>query len=312
MKIKNIALANNLLLAPMAGVSDVGMRHVASLFGAGATVTEMVSAKALVYNSKKTEDMLHSYEVPPTKKVVQLFGHEPNVMADACLHPALKHFDWIDINFGCPASKIVKNTDGSALMKNPALSRQIVEACVQKSNKPISVKIRKGFYENDNTATDFAKMCQDAGASLVTVHGRTSAQGYAGNADYNAIAAVKNALSIPVVGNGDVVDALSYARMLQTGADGVMIGRGALGKPWIFAELQNNPTIMTKYQAIAKHIEVLRNFHTDHFIITSGKKHLLWALTGVKHSAEIKRALAVCNNVDEALAMLKTAFEQGE
>jgi len=254
--------------------------------------------------------MLHSFEVPPTKKVVQLFGHEPEVMAEACLHPALAQFDWIDINFGCPASKIVKNTDGSALMKTPDLARQIVQACVLKSPKPISVKIRKGFYESDNTAANFAKLCQDAGASLVTVHGRTSAQGYSGQADYETIAAVKNALTIPVVGNGDVVDALSFARMQQTGVDGIMIGRGALGKPWIFAELLNKPITMTKHETIAKHIEVLRMFHSDHFIITCGKKHLLWALSGVKHSAEVKRQLAICNNVDEALALLKDALLQ--
>lgn len=309
MKVNNIELQGNLFLAPMAGVSEVGFRHMASKFGAAATVTEMVSAKALLHQSKKTEELLHTAELPHTKRVVQIFGHEPQVMAEACLHPALEKFDWIDINMGCPANKIIKNSDGSALMKKPHLAKEIIEACAKMSQKPISVKIRKGFGISDDTAVDFAKTCQDAGASLITVHGRTSEQGYSGVVDLDVIARVKAAVSVPVVGNGDVTDWKSYERMKQTGVDGIMIGRGAMGKPWLFATLQGNEIEMNKFDVIAEHVEVLRRFHTDKWIAINAKKHFLWSLNGMVGNAELKRNIATCDDLNEVLNLLKIALQ---
>ena len=310
MKIGEIELSGNLFLAPMAGVSDVGLRFEASKFGAAATVTEMVSAKALIFQSKKTEELLFSAELPPCKKAVQIFGHEPRVMADACLLPVLDKFDWIDINFGCPANKIVKNCDGSSIMKNSKLAYEIVSACVQKSKKPISVKIRKGFGLVDNTAVDFARVCEDAGASLVTIHGRTSEQGYSGNVDLKVVEDVKNALKIPVVGNGDVTDLASYEKMNQTGVDGIMIGRGALGSPWIFSCLQGKDFSGSKFEVIKEHVEILRKFHSEKWIAINARKHFLWALTGCENSASVKKQIITNNNVDEVLAILKTYLDR--
>ena len=228
-----------IFLAPMAGVTEVGFRHACKLAGADLTFTEMVSSKALSYESEKTKELLITSPLEDIK-AVQIFGHEPDVMALACKREDLQKFDLIDINFGCPAPKIVNNGDGSALLKDLKLLEQIVSFCVKATNKPISCKFRLGYNAGDNVALEVAKICENAGAKMLTLHGRTKSMGYSGQVDLESIAKVKASVKIPVVGNGDVVDEQSYKQMLSTGVDAVMIGRGALGNPNIFNILKGN------------------------------------------------------------------------
>ena len=233
MKIKDLDFSSDpLILAPMAGVTDVGFRAICSSFGADATVTEMLSARAMEHNPKKTEFMTLTTEAEKIK-IAQIFGHEADFMERAIKNPLLQKFDSFDINMGCPAPKIVKNGEGSALMDNLSLASKIISACKNATEKPVSVKFRKG--SKSENFREFARMCQDSGADFVTFHARTVEQGYSGKADLEAIATVKADLKIPVVGNGDVIDVDSYQKMRQTGVDGVMIGRGATGHPWIFS-----------------------------------------------------------------------------
>jgi len=309
MEIGNIKLKNNLILAPMAGVSDVGFRSLAVSYGADFAETEMVSAKALTYNNEKTLDLLNTAD-NETIKVVQLFGHEPDVFAKAVKHKALEKFDAIDINMGCPAPKIVGNGDGSALLKDINLAREIIEACVKNTNKPIIVKFRAGWDENSVIAVEFAKMCEKAGASAITVHGRVRQQFFSGMVDYEIIKAVKNAVSIPVIGNGDVFDRESYLKLLETGCDAVMIGRGATGRPYIFSEVLGVPFEKNVMADIEKHIEVLRKFYPDNMISKEMKKHLLWYLKGERNVKEIKLKILTLNDINEMLELLKSYFKK--
>lgn len=233
MKIGNVEIEGNLILAPMAGVTDIAFRELCKHFGAGLTVTEMVSVKALLFKNKKTQLLLETFSTE-SPCAVQIFGHCADDFERVIRSGVLDKFDIIDINMGCPAPKIVKNGDGSALLKNFALAREIVEACVKSTDKPVTVKMRKGFYENDDVLVQFAKMCEDAGVSAITIHPRTKSQNYSGQIDTSDIKKVKDSVKIPVIGNGDVVDISSYEKMLKTGCDGVMIGRRAVGCPEIF------------------------------------------------------------------------------
>ena len=288
MKIKDIEFKNNLILAPMAGVTDVAFRSICIDFGADAGYTEMVSAKALSYDNDKTKDLLITAE-NESIKIAQIFGHEPEIMAEICKSSHLDKFDIIDINMGCPAPKIVGNNDGSALMKDIDLSRAIIEKCVQATSKPITVKFRSGYDKNSVNAIEFAKMCESAGASAITIHGRTREQMYSGKVDLDIIKAVKESVSIPVIASGDVVDYESYKRMMEyTKCDAVMIGRGALGNPEIFAEILNKNISVNKFEIINKHINFLRNHYSDRFIKGHIKKHLLWYLKGEKNAADMK------------------------
>ena len=280
MKIKNIELKNNLILAPMADYTDIAFRKICKEMGASLTVTEMVSAKALMYESEKTYELLKTFEAE-TPVAVQIFGSEPEVMALACKNPALDKFDIIDINMGCPAPKIVKNGEGSALMKDFALAKEIIKACVSATNKPVTVKFRLGFEEGNIVAPAFAKMCEKAGASAITVHGRTREQFYSGSVNYEAIKAVKQAVKIPVIGNGDVTDKESLKRMLATGVDAVMIGRGAIGNPWIFKELLDEPYKKDKLNIIKKQIEYLKQYGKDErYIVLTMRKNIAQYLKG--------------------------------
>lgn len=307
MKIGNIELKNNLILAPMAGVSDVGFRSLAVSYGADFAETEMVSAKALIYNNDKTLDLLNTADNEDIK-VVQLFGHEPDVFKDAVRHEALKKFDAIDINMGCPAPKIVGNGDGSALLKNIDLAREIIEVAVKYSNKPIIVKFRAGWDEKSIIAVKFAKMCEKAGASAITIHGRVRSQFFAGTVDYEIIKAVKKAVKIPVIANGDVFDRDSYLKLLQTGADAVMIGRGATGRPYIFSEVLGLDFNKDIFADIEEHVRVLRKFYTDNLISKEMKKHLLWYLKGERNVREIKMQILALNDINDMLELLKNHF----
>ena len=235
MQIGSITLAGRLALAPMAGVTDRAFRQICREHGAALTVTEMVSTKALCYQDRKTPRLLALGE-DEHPAAAQVFGHEPETMAEgAKIARAVSGCDIIDINMGCPAPKIVNNGDGSALMRDPALAARVIEAVVKAVDVPVTVKFRKGWDEKSVNCVEFARMAEAAGAAAITIHGRTRAQQYSGKADWDAIRAVKQAVSIPVFANGDVAEPADAVRILEyTGADAVMIGRGALGDPWIF------------------------------------------------------------------------------
>ena len=237
MKIGNVTLKNQVILAPMAGVSDLPFRLLCKEQGAGMVCTEMVSAKAIAYHNRNTIPLLAvSEEERPVS--LQLFGSDPDIISEMAAYIEERPFDILDINMGCPVPKIVRNGEGSALMREPKLARRVVEAVVSASTKPVTVKIRAGWNDAEKNAAEVAQAIEAGGASAVCVHGRTREQFYSGHADWNIIAAVKKAVRIPVIGNGDVTDVTSAYRMMQeTGCDFVMIGRGALGNPWIFEGL---------------------------------------------------------------------------
>ena len=306
MKIKDLDFSSDpLILAPMAGVTDVGFRAICSSFGADATVTEMLSARAMEHNPKKTEFMTLTTEAEKIK-IAQIFGHEADFMERAIKNPLLQKFDSFDINMGCPAPKIVKNGEGSALMDNLSLASKIISACKNATDKPVSVKFRKG--SKSENFREFARMCQDSGADFVTFHARTVEQGYSGKADLEAIATVKADLKIPVVGNGDVIDVDSYQKMKQTGVDGVMIGRGATGHPWIFSILKGKDQKIDKYEVVKKHIEILREHFDENWLKLYIRKHLLWYASDLPMSANLRFKLATCDDIDQCLKILKESF----
>lgn len=306
MKIKDLDFSSDpLILAPMAGVTDVGFRAICSSFGADATVTEMLSARAMEHNPKKTEFMTLTTEAEKIK-IAQIFGHEADFMEKAIKNPLLQKFDSFDINMGCPAPKIVKNGEGSALMDNLSLASKIISACKNATDKPVSVKFRKG--SKSENFREFARMCQDSGADFVTFHARTVEQGYSGKADLEAIATVKADLKIPVVGNGDVIDVETYQKMKQTGVDGVMIGRGATGHPWIFSILKGENEKIDKYEVVKKHIEILREHFDENWLKLYIRKHLLWYASDLPMSANLRLKLATCDDIDQCLKILKESF----
>ena len=309
MEIRGVEFGENpLFLSPMAGVSDVGFREQAVKFGADVTVTEMLSTRAMAHNPKKTN--LMTITSPYEKLVVaQIFGHESEFMAKAIESEILNKFSAIDINMGCPAPKILKNGDGGALMDSIHLAGHIIETCRDMTDKPLSVKFRKGC--STENYLEFGKMCEDSGADYVVFHARTVEQGYSGEADYDAIATLKAKLKIPVIGNGDVVDIESYNKMLKTGVDGVMIGRGALGQPWIFKELKDGylPKV-DKYRVVKEHIETLRKFYNEDWLTLYIRKHLLWYAKDLPKASTVRMTLATCKDIDECLDILKECFEK--
>lgn len=309
-KIGNVKIKSNVVLAPMAGFSDVGLRELAYNYGAGLTYTEMVSAKALEYNNVKTHELLNT-----TKNqkpiAVQIFGSDPKSMALACANPRLDKFDIIDINMGCPTPKIVKNGDGSALLKNMQLAENIIRACVKATSKPITVKFRIGIDDYNIIAVDFAKMCERAGASAITVHGRTVVQGYSGNSNLEVIKQVVQAVNIPVIASGDCVDEESYKHILEiTGADAVMIGRGAIGNPEIFVECLGKSVNVNKLEQIKKHIQILRMFHDDKQIMLCMRGVACHYLKKISGTAQIKVQISKATSIDEILHILADFFDK--
>lgn len=307
MKIENIDFNNNLFLAPMAGVSDVGFRSLASSFGADATYSEMLSCRAMLHNPKKTK--LMTIISPDEKiKIGQIFGHEPDIMKEAISLPMLDKYDIIDINMGCPAPKIVKNGEGSALMKDLSLASKIISSCVEGTAKPVTVKFRLGF--DSENYIDFGRMCEESGAKAVCLHGRLASQGYSGRANLEAIANLKSALHIPVIGNGDVVDSESYQRMLATGVDGVMIGRGAQGRPWIFSELLGKNFEGNIYEVAKKHVEILREHYDEDWLTLYMRKHFLWYVSSIPCASETRLRLATSPSIDQSLQILQDLFSK--
>ena len=304
LKIKDVELKSNVILAPMAGFTDMAFRHLCLDAGAGLVCSEMVSSKALHYKNKKTEELLETFESDkPT--AVQIFGHEPEIMAEAVKNPLLERFDIIDINMGCPARKIISNGDGSALLKDFDIARKVIEECVKATQKPITVKFRIGFESDENVAVEFAKMCEEAGASAITVHGRTTSQGYAGKVDYETIRRVKQAVKIPVFANGDCRSKEDYLKIMElTGADGVAIGRAAVGCPEIFSDITETEFDMPKIEQIKFHYEELIKVYGERFTIKYMRSHLAGYLSGKYKNSQLLVKLLKMEKYTEILAIL--------
>ena len=309
MKIGKIEIDNPVILAPMAGVTDVGFRSICIECGADWGVGELVSSKSLKYGNEKTLTLLYT-EKNEKVKIAQIFGSSPKIMAEAVRNPALSGFDIIDINMGCPTPKIVKNGEGAALMKDIVLAEKIIKACVEASEKPITVKFRKGWDEANENYIEFAKMCERAGASAITIHGRTAKQMYSGTVDLDAIKKVKESVNIPVIGNGDVKDKASYEYMKEyTKVDGVMIGRGAMGNPKVFSEIKGIENKISQYDLIEKHIAVLRKFYPDKFVAKHMRKHILWYIKGMRSINVFKNEISRETDIDKILVALKGIFD---
>ena len=304
LKIGNVLLENNLILAPMAGVTDLPFRLLCKEQGAGLICTEMVSAKAIYFKNKNTESLM---EIDERERPVslQLFGSEPDLMAEIARQIEPRNFDILDINMGCPVPKVVNNGEGSALMKNPKLVHEIVSKVSKAIQKPVTVKIRKGFTEDSVNAVEIAKILEDAGAAAVAVHGRTREQYYSGQADWEIIRKGKEAVSIPVIGNGDVDSPLkAEALVKETGCDGIMIGRAVQGNPWLFSrilhyqqtgELLPGPGMEEIKEMILRHAKMQLEYKGNYMGMREMRKHVAWYTTGMPHSASVRRMV---NEVD--------------
>ncbi len=313
LQIGSVTLDNNILLAPMAGVTDLPFRTLCRRQGAGLVVTEMVSAKAVLYGNKNTESLLAtSSEEQPA--ALQLFGSDPDIIASMAARLEEREFSVFDFNMGCPMPKITGNGEGSALMQNPALAGQIISSLTKSVNKPVTVKIRLGFDKDRKNAVEIAKRLEDAGAAAITVHGRTRDQYYTGEADWEAIARVKDAVSIPVIGNGDVTDGESALALLQTtGCDGLMIGRAARGNPWIFREvlsfLENGetvppPTTAERVEMMRTHFQMEIACKGEYTGIREMRGHLSWYTAGLPDSAKWRQRMNAATEVSVVEALM--------
>lgn len=306
-KIGSFETDNNVFLAPLAGFSDFAMRKICSDYGAGLTFTEMVSCKGILYDNENTKILLKKTDGEKIS-CAQIFGNDPDIMLEAIKRPPLCDFDVIDINFGCPMPKIYQNGEGSALLKNPSLAEKIVAEC-KKSGKPITCKMRIGLTENSINGLEFATALENGGADMITVHGRTREKIYAGDIHGEEIAKIVAKVKIPVIANGGIFTKEDADKvMTETGADGVMLARGALEKPWLFAEILNNPYSADKKDLIFRHIDLLKTVYDDRTVAVTFRKQLCLYLKGEKNSAELKQKVLTLNSTDEIKRELTSFF----
>ena len=319
--IGNVTLENNVILAPMAGVTDLPFRLICREMGAALVCMEMVSAKAIYYNNKNTEELLkvHPGELPAS---LQLFGSDPKILSEMAARIEERPYSFIDLNMGCPVPKVVNNGEGSALMKNPKLVEEILTAMVKAVQKPVTIKIRKGFNDDNVNAVEIAKIAEACGVRAVAVHGRTREQYYSGKADWDVIRKVKEAVKIPVIGNGDV-DSPQKARQLldETGCDGVMIGRGAQGNPWIFrqtvhflqtGELLPPPSNAEKREVILRHAAMEEECKGEYTAVREMRRHLSWYSFGMPGSAKFRQTINQMETMEELKNSVQMIFPEND
>ncbi len=317
LKIGNVELENNLILAPMAGVTNLPFRIICKDYGAGMVCTEMASAKAMFHNDQKTKRLFNT-EGEKRPISFQVFGSELESIAYAVKYMS-DFADIIDINMGCPAPKVVKNGDGSKLLLDLEKAKQIIETAVQNSKVPVTVKFRKGWDKENIVAVEIAQIAEQAGASAVTIHGRTKSEFYTGKADWDIIKKVKQSVHIPVIGNGDVTDEESALAMFeQTGVDGIMIGRGSFGNPWIFRNIKHylqtgeklpQPTNQERLQIMEKHIQLAVEEKGEDVAIKELRKHISWYTKNLKNSSEFRNSINKIEKKDELISTIEEYFK---
>ena len=319
MKIGNLEITEKASLAPLAGVADRAFRELCRGYGAAYTVCEMASAKGISLGDKKSAELL---SITETERPAgsQIFGNSPETMAIAAKKALEYNPDFIDINMGCPAPKVASSGGGALLMKDPVLAADIVKAVAEVSTVPVTVKMRSGWDDNNINAVELAKRCEDAGAAAITVHGRTKVQMYAPPVNTDIIRQVKQAVSIPVIGNGDVVDGLSAARLMEeTGCDMVMVGRGALGRPWVFSQINAyldhevilpDPPVVERMRVMLKHIEALCQYKGERVGIREARKHAAWYTKGLHGAANYRARIGLISSIEELQQIALELIEQ--